>query len=32
MFKELDPFLHSELQLAVMSILLSVDEDPILYT
>ncbi|MEA4995098.1 MAG: transcriptional regulator [Petrimonas sp.] len=31
MFKELDPLLHSELRLAVMSILLSVDEADFVY-
>lgn len=31
MFKELDPLLHSELRLAVMSILLSVDEVDFVY-
>lgn len=31
MFKELDPLLHSQLRLAVMSILLSVDEADFVY-
>lgn len=31
MFKELDPLLHSELRLAIMSILLSVEEADFLY-
>ena len=31
MFKELDPLLHSELRLAVMSILLSVEEADFVY-
>ncbi len=31
MFKELDPLLHSELRLAIMSILLSVDEADFVY-
>ena len=31
MFKELDPSLHSQLRLAVMSILLSVDEADFVY-
>ena len=31
MFKELDPLLHSQLRLAVMSILLSVEEAEFVY-
>ena len=31
MFKELDPLLHSELRLAIMSILISVDEADFVY-
>lgn len=31
MFKELDPLLHSELRLAIMSILLSVEEADFVY-
>ncbi|MGI6718574.1 MAG: winged helix-turn-helix domain-containing protein [Bacteroidales bacterium] len=31
MFKELDPILHSELRLAIMSILLSVEEADFVY-
>ncbi len=31
MFKELDPLLHSELRLAIMSILISVEEADFLY-
>ncbi|MCD7899968.1 MAG: transcriptional regulator [Bacteroides sp.] len=31
MFKELDPLLHSELRLAVMSLLISVDEADFVY-
>ena len=31
MFKPLDPLLHSELRLAVMSILMSVDEADFVY-
>ena len=31
MFKELDPLLHSELRLAVMSILITVDEADFVY-
>ncbi len=31
MFKELDPLLHSELRLGIMSILISVDEADFLY-
>jgi DNA-binding MarR family transcriptional regulator len=31
MFKELDPLLHSQLRLAVMSILISVDEADFVY-
>lgn len=31
MFKELDPVLHSELRLAIMSILISVDEADFVY-
>ena len=31
MFKELDPLLHSQLRLAIMSILLSVEEAEFVY-